>query len=377
MKIAVMTLWGDFVNYGQQLQAYALQQVLKAEGHEPYVVRYCAVERKKKKVLRRKLLIIPQIKYRLVGRIIKKQNLWEKFKSNGVKEWMDENIVYSEEVWSSLDEIRSKPPQADVYLAGSDQIWRYTFNDSDTYPYFLDFGFPNVRRITYGASFGMSRYPKRYCKELGRLLGNIDALSVREKSGVDICASVGAKAVNVCDPVFLLPAEKWSSIIDETINGGVFIYNINIPEPQNIYMEDLKQMAQSRGLSINVCMGLAFTLSTECFGNDVNYYYGSMSQFLGGIRDADFVVAVGFHATAFAVLFHKKFVYVPIKGKYAKTNTRAFDLLNRLSLEGRIYDGSHSYDYYYDTPVDYSKAQPLLDDWREESMRFLMGSLES
>lgn len=375
MKIAVMTLWGDFVNYGQQLQAYALQQVLIAAGHEPYVVRYTAAERKQKQVRRRKLLVIPQIRYIINGRIIKREGLWDKFKSNGVKVWMEKNIIYSKDTWNSLDEIRSNPPKADVYLAGSDQIWRYTFNDRDTYPYFLDFGDKTVRRITYGASFGMGSYPKRYQKELGRLLGNIDALSVREKTAVDICASAGAKATNVCDPVFLLSAEQWSSIIEDTIKGGIFIYNINIPQPQNIHIGELKRVAKKNNLSINIFMGLAFTLSTECFGTDVKYYYASISQFLGGIRDSDFVVAVGFHATAFAIVFQKNFVCVPIKGRYAKTNDRAFDLLKSLGLEDRIYNDSYSYDYYYNTAVDYRQADVILKEWRKLSLKFLMDSL--
>lgn len=40
MKIGIITFWESTDNYGQVLQAYALQQVLKSMGHEPFQIRY-------------------------------------------------------------------------------------------------------------------------------------------------------------------------------------------------------------------------------------------------------------------------------------------------------------------------------------------------
>ena len=40
MKIGIITFWESTDNYGQVLQAYALQQILKNMGHEPFLIRY-------------------------------------------------------------------------------------------------------------------------------------------------------------------------------------------------------------------------------------------------------------------------------------------------------------------------------------------------
>ena len=40
MKIAVITHWNCFENYGQVLQGYAFQQFLKHRGHDPFIIRY-------------------------------------------------------------------------------------------------------------------------------------------------------------------------------------------------------------------------------------------------------------------------------------------------------------------------------------------------
>ena len=40
MKIGIITFWESTDNYGQVLQAYALQKVLKDLGHEPFQIRY-------------------------------------------------------------------------------------------------------------------------------------------------------------------------------------------------------------------------------------------------------------------------------------------------------------------------------------------------
>lgn len=40
MKIGIITFWTSKDNYGQLLQCFALQQYLRKNGHEPYLIRY-------------------------------------------------------------------------------------------------------------------------------------------------------------------------------------------------------------------------------------------------------------------------------------------------------------------------------------------------
>lgn len=40
MRIGILTYWTSNDNYGQLLQCYALQQVLRDMGHDPYLIRF-------------------------------------------------------------------------------------------------------------------------------------------------------------------------------------------------------------------------------------------------------------------------------------------------------------------------------------------------
>lgn len=40
MKIGILTFWWSEDNYGQQLQAYALQKYLRNAGHDAFLIRY-------------------------------------------------------------------------------------------------------------------------------------------------------------------------------------------------------------------------------------------------------------------------------------------------------------------------------------------------
>ena len=77
----------------------------------------------------------------------------------------------------------------DVFVAGSDQIWRpkYFGNIEDAFLAFTS-GW-NVKRIAYAASFGTDQMEYSYTQleECSALLKNFDAVSVREASAVTIC----------------------------------------------------------------------------------------------------------------------------------------------------------------------------------------------
>ena len=59
-------------------------------------------------------------------------------------------------VYNNINELRNDPPIADIYLAGSDQIWNPTFRNGTDPAYYLDFGPENVQRKSFSASFAVS-----------------------------------------------------------------------------------------------------------------------------------------------------------------------------------------------------------------------------
>ncbi|MFK2288555.1 polysaccharide pyruvyl transferase family protein [Bacteroides fragilis] len=77
-------------------------------------------------------------------------------------------------IYHTLKELQANPPEADIYICGSDQIW-YSIDDYHVYKniiraYFLDFGNTNVKRIAYAPSFGRTDFPQGYCNFIKPLL---------------------------------------------------------------------------------------------------------------------------------------------------------------------------------------------------------------
>ncbi len=95
-------------------------------------------------------------------------------------------------------------------VVGSDQIWRMF----DTGIYMLNWAYGKKTLVSYAASFGHDRYVGRIDREEASiLLSRFDAVSVREKSGVDICRELGTDAIQVLDPTLLLESEDYEKII--------------------------------------------------------------------------------------------------------------------------------------------------------------------
>jgi hypothetical protein len=105
-------------------------------------------------------------------------------------------IKQSEKIYYSYEELVSSPPEADVYIVGSDQVWNmFSFSFEQARKrlraYFLDCGDSEIRRIAYAASFGKEIVVDDFKKEMGPLLKRFDYISVREKSGLTICRQCG------------------------------------------------------------------------------------------------------------------------------------------------------------------------------------------
>ena len=66
MKIGIITYWDSLDNYGQQLQCYALQTLLRSWGYDAFLIRY-APEKKKKTIVE----IIAKHYFHLIGEELK------------------------------------------------------------------------------------------------------------------------------------------------------------------------------------------------------------------------------------------------------------------------------------------------------------------
>lgn len=100
--------------------------------------------------------------------------------------------------------------QYDVLFSGSDQIWNPSLQRGLDLIYFLDIlNSGQARKVAYAPSFGQSALESKYNAELDELVGNLDGISARELTGLDVleCAGIARANIHVMpDPTILLGA---------------------------------------------------------------------------------------------------------------------------------------------------------------------------
>ena len=81
-----------------------------------------------------------------------------------------------------------------------------------------------------------------------------------------------------------------------------------------------------------------------------------MNSHVECVATSDFVFTNSFHGTVFAILFHKPFVSLLLRGPMSGMNERAFSLLKKLGLENRA--------VFADDPLAIKAAVESKIDWR-------------
>lgn len=385
MRIGIITFWESTDNYGQVLQAYALQDVLKDMGHEPFQIRYSLkasqyIDQKSsilKKILKVLLVypLIKSIKRRNALRedaecrtMIEKKNEARKF-----QEFRDTYIKQGSVIYYFIEEIRSNPPAADCYITGSDQVWTMLLSNEGNAAYFLDFGEKDTKRISYAASFGRSVYPKELLPRLKELLSRFDAISVREQEGVEICNTLGLQATHVLDPTLLLSKADYLSklhIDDKPKGNALFVYSINVRTPEDIYWSELRKYADDKGLEITITTSSGNIPGREIYVR-VNYSYATIEEWLADINKAQLVATTSFHGVVFCLLMHTNFIFYPLKGKDTKSNGRVQSLLQSVNLEGKICTSGADVDKCISIMPDWTMIDDVLKHKRTVSLDFL------
>ena len=100
--------------------------------------------------------------------------------------------------------------------------------------------------------------------------------------------------------------------------------------------------------------------------------YPSISKWLAGFCDAQFVITDSFHGTVFSILFNKPFVAIlnPKRG-----SSRFVSLLSMLHLEDRLITSTSNIDKICRKEIDYKDVNRILSIKKQDSMHFLTNFL--
>lgn len=314
MKICTITCQ-NADNHGARLQCYALVKHLQKQGHTVEVIDYRPDYMRDPELwywpgfsLKQWAKLFLQFSYR--RRCVLRHQCFEKF---------SKKYIPLTRIYNSIDELRQDPPEADMYIAGSDQIWNTTFSNGTDPGYYLDFGEKSVRRESFAASFATEDIVPSARDFVKENLKRFDKITVREQSALKILENLGYQGSLQDDPVFLLSAQEWNEIADGTGEGENYVLVYDFYNDDNIKQEALR-IAQERDLNIYAVCSMKLSYA------DKNYVYSGPETFVSLIKNASCVVSNSFHGTVFAMIYRVPFKVID---RPDGLNVRMHDLLER------------------------------------------------
>ena len=335
-RIGIITFhWAT--NYGAVIQAYALQQCLRKLGLETEVINY-----------------VPR-RTRLINAVVALKNrdcLYFK-RERHISEFRNKYLILSgSKIGSSKGLIRFANQYSHI-IAGSDQIWNYSFTMGAegglTLAYFIDFAGNTTKRISYAASFGMDTAPNDYISVVKPLVREFDGVSVRENSGTAIAEQLGVRADIVCDPTLLLRREDYEQILPSSTRKSHYIFSYILHGRANEMNEILEAVRQEQPDLRAV--------------NDTG---SGIVEWLSNIRDAKYVITNSFHGMMFSLIFNTPFVVVPVSG--TEMNDRIATVLTSVGLMDRIVQDRYSLPQ---TSIDWDTVNRKLEDNRRKGIAYL------
>ena len=363
MRIGIITMH-KVLNCGSALQAYALQRKLQQMGYESEIIDYKYNDKSGRKSLNAR--IIAFARDILFG--FPESRMKRKFKA-----FYRHNLSLTKSY--DRESIVKDPPLFDLYIAGSDQVWNPRFIGDDV-NFLLAFAPDGARRISYASSIAASCLDESSKKIFARQLSRFSAISVRERSGVEIIKELTGKDARVCgDPTLLLGREEWDVLAARSkyrINEKyILVYALSYmfdPFPQIYGIVDKVQ--KTLGLKVIFLQGRA----KDVFRPESKLIKSAGPEdFAFLFKHAEFVITTSFHGAAFALIYDKPLIGVVDSG--SGSDSRIQSLLEEVSAGDSVYD-------YRDTPkldrdalLRLKGKKEALDKLIRDSARYLEENL--
>lgn len=356
-RAAIVTLYGNS-NFGNKLQNYALQEVLKKNGLnvETLKLSNSNFDKTNIKLLNNIISIILNF-YRNNIVISKYRNSnFRKFKNNYLND--TNKYVY----YRNLKNISKK---YDYFIVGSDQVFNPRFG-LEHKVMFLD-GVEKQKKISYSASFGVSNISKDLIEFYKNGLNSFKYISVREDAGKEIIKKIDER-INVevlLDPTLLLTDQEWNDIVEKPkmLKNNKFILNYFLGELSDDRKKEIQRVANENNCEI-----------IDLLDKNSMFYECGPSEFLYLEKNAFLICTDSFHSSVFAILFNRPFIVFDREQKNVDSmNSRLDTLINKFKLKNRKFEGKIT---DKNLSHDYTEAYNILISERKKSEEFLKKALD-
>lgn len=290
-NVIIFNLWWCRNNYGAILTAFALQEIIKSFNKNPYSFDDFGIGNKKI------------------------------FGENFSKKYI--NVCNKNNSYCDAENLNNF---TDTFIAGSDQIFRSGLLYEKFSKYFLNFAEINKKKIAFSASFGIDKEgffeetPQNIIEKTKNSLKSFDFISVREKSGVEICKDVfNLDAEWIIDPVFILDKSRYNKLIKDST-------------------KDYKNKIVSYVLDSGIEYKRVYKYLSQKYDKKVIKTANSnisVENWLASIRDCDLFVTDSFHGMCFAIIFNKPFICLANK---SRGKSRFDSICEMLGVENQCID---------------------------------------
>lgn len=374
MKIAIISLPLSY-NYGGYLQCYALMETLRQLGHEVYYI-----QRENKEKAHFLKIIINAVKETLeriglgfiVYAIEQQTNSGLYYKTKNFRRFVRKYIKTVSPALRSTEDIQvyCKKHNIHAYITGSDQIWRGSYsrsvNDS-----FLGFAPKESLKIAYAPSFGSDiwEFDAEQTLYIEKQLNTFKAISVREIDGIKLLnenVRLKLTPIVVLDPTLLLSKEHYMSIAKHTTRrNGVLTYILNNNEKKTHAITEFCKKKNLKPYSV---------INPKTNTNVIKGAQGyPIEDWIGGFRDASFILTDSFHAIVFSIIFNKPFWAFENE---KRGNSRLNNILQLFECNDRLISSQKDLNTFdWEQPINWDKINRIKDSLKSKSLDFLKKSL--
>ena len=381
MKIGIITQYYKSLNFGGNLQAFALQKKIEKLGCRCEQIcydrkyrnnLYCLLREVKHSNLKEFIPNIVKVIEYIFTCIISFKDFFALFKRKSIFSFFSDSIPHSNNVYSSND-IENISDKYDIFIVGSDCVW-YDQDNSEIYN--LQFADSESKKISYAASLGCASIPDGWCEKYLDAIKEFDGISVREKSiAEELQKLIPEKKIHItADPTLLFNADEWNSFLPSNSANKNYALIYILSEDEN-QCKAAEKWAHAMGLQ---------ALVFPHIHNIIHYWqkdYGDIRDFSSGplefvslIKNAEVIITDSFHASVFSTIFHRPF-YALIRETEKDFVGRVENFLEDVGLSSQLTNVNELLHEKKLPEPDFSYADKIINQKREESIKYLKENL--
>ena len=367
MKAGIITYHRAY-NYGSALQNYALNYYLRSEGVDAATIDYQNENQENMyKIFQPNNGVMSVLRNIQSLMYYKDLKLHKKRFDSFLLEYipMTESIRSSEKL-SELNKI------FDYFICGSDQIWNASCYDFDK-SYLLDFVKDKKKCVSFAPSIAIAEIPEDWNEMFREHIIDYKAVSLREQKGADFISKVINKPVPVLmDPVFLLSEEEWSklSVELELKNPYIFCYFIGD-------VRGMREFAKNMRKATKLPLVVVYKNIRDMAYPNKKLYGTGPREFLGLIKNAEYICTNSFHATAFSIIFKKNFWAFTDIEHAISAGSRIDNITSLFGLKNRVLNYTNMDKVNFTEQIMFTdEMMKIRENKSDEAKSFLKNALD-